>query len=82
MIYPHFHQGKPDAAVRSRLISNGNGLNMHVLEAGFETANRPCVLLLHGFPELAFSWRKVLPALAAAGFHAVAPDQRGYGRST
>jgi pimeloyl-ACP methyl ester carboxylesterase len=40
------------------------------------------VLLLHGFPELAFSWRRVLPALAAAGFYAVAPDQRGYGRTT
>jgi pimeloyl-ACP methyl ester carboxylesterase len=40
------------------------------------------VLLLHGFPEIAYSWRKVMPALAEAGFHAVAPDQRGYGRTT
>ena len=40
------------------------------------------LLLLHGFPEIAFSWRKVMPALAAAGFHVVAPDQRGYGRTT
>ena len=40
------------------------------------------MLLLHGFPELAYSWRKVMPALAAAGFHAIAPDQRGYGRTT
>ena len=55
---------------------------MHVLEAGFETRGRPCVLLLHGFPELAFSWRKVMPALAAAGYHVIAPDQRGYGRTT
>ncbi|HTT13258.1 MAG TPA: alpha/beta hydrolase [Burkholderiaceae bacterium] len=55
---------------------------MHVLEAGFETPGRPCVLLLHGFPELAYSWRRVMPALAAAGFHVVAPDQRGYGRTT
>ena len=53
---------------------------MHVLEAG--EAGRPGVLLLHGFPELAYSWRKVMPALAAAGFHVVAPDQRGYGRTT
>jgi pimeloyl-ACP methyl ester carboxylesterase len=82
MIYPEYHLGKPEAAVRSRMIANGNGLDMHILEAGFETPNRPCVLLLHGFPELAFSWRKVLPTLAAAGFHAVAPDQRGYGRTT
>jgi pimeloyl-ACP methyl ester carboxylesterase len=82
MIYPHFGHGKPQIAVRSRTLENGNGLNMHVLEAGFEAGNRPCVLLLHGFPEIAYSWRKVLPALAAAGFHAVAPDQRGYGRTT
>jgi pimeloyl-ACP methyl ester carboxylesterase len=40
------------------------------------------VLLLHGFPELAYSWRKLMPPLAAAGYHVVAPDQRGYGRTT
>ena len=40
------------------------------------------MLLLHGFPELAYSWRKVMPALAEAGYHVIAPDQRGYGRST
>jgi pimeloyl-ACP methyl ester carboxylesterase len=68
--------------IRSRFIDGINGLRVHVLEAGFETAGRPCVLLLHGFPELAYSWRKVMPALAAAGFHVVAPDQRGYGRTT
>ena len=82
MIYSRFNDGKPEAAVRSRLIENGNGLNMHVLEAGFEPENRPCILLLHGFPEIAYSWRKVLPRLAAAGFHVVAPDQRGYGHTT
>jgi len=64
------------------MLENGNGLTMHVLESGFEHENRPCVLLLHGFPEIAYSWRQVLPRLAAAGFHAVAPDQRGYGRTT
>jgi pimeloyl-ACP methyl ester carboxylesterase len=53
-----------------------------VLEAGFESRGRPCLLLLHGFPELAYSWRKVMPALADAGYHVIAPDQRGYGRST
>ena len=79
---PHFDHGKPEAAVRSRLLENGNGLTMHVLESGFESENRPCVLLLHGFPEIAYSWRSVLPRFAAAGFHAVAPDQRGYGRTT
>jgi pimeloyl-ACP methyl ester carboxylesterase len=66
--------------VRSRFVGGVNGLRMHVLEAG--EAGRPLLLLLHGFPELAYSWRKVMPALAEAGFHVVAPDQRGYGRTT
>ncbi len=75
------------AGVRARFVEGVNGLRMHVLEAGFEgrgpgRSGRPCLLLLHGFPELAYSWRKVMPALAAAGFHVVAPDQRGYGRTT
>src|ERR1700675_3097081 len=70
------------AGIRSRFVENINGLRMHVLEAGFETKGRPCLLLLHGFPELAFSWRKVMPALAEAGYHVIAPDQRGYGRTT
>src|SRR6201985_1793814 len=70
------------ASIRSRYVDGINGLSMHVLEAGFETSGRPCLLLLHGFPELAFSWRKVMPALADAGYHVIAPDQRGYGRTT
>jgi len=70
------------AGLRSRFVPDINGLRMHVLEAGFETRGRPCVLMLHGFPEIAYSWRKVMPPLAAAGFHVVAPDQRGYGRTT
>src|SRR6202050_657489 len=70
------------AGVRSRFVDGINGLRMHVLEAGFETQGRPCLLLLHGFPELAFSWRKVMPVLAEAGYHVIAPDQRGYGRTT
>jgi pimeloyl-ACP methyl ester carboxylesterase len=53
---------------------------MHVLEAG--TPGRQCVLLLHGFPELSYSWRKVMPALAEAGYYVLAPDQRGYGKTT
>jgi pimeloyl-ACP methyl ester carboxylesterase len=68
--------------VRARIVPGINGLDIHLLEAGYETAGRPAVLLLHGFPEIAYSWRKVLPALAAAGYHAIAPDQRGYGRTT
>jgi pimeloyl-ACP methyl ester carboxylesterase len=69
------------SAIRSRFVEDINGLTMHVLEAGFETRGRPCVLLLHGFPELAFSWRKAMPPLAEAGYHVIAPDQRGYGRT-
>jgi pimeloyl-ACP methyl ester carboxylesterase len=70
------------SGVRSRFVPDINGLRIHVLEAGFETAGRPCVLLLHGFPELAYSWRRLMPLLAAAGYHVVAPDLRGYGRTT
>jgi pimeloyl-ACP methyl ester carboxylesterase len=68
--------------IRARFVPGVNGLRMHILEAGFEELGRPGVLLLHGFPELAFSWRKVMTALASAGFHVIAPDQRGYGRTT
>lgn len=69
------------AGIRSRYADNGNGLTMHYLEAGFEEPGRPLAVLLHGFPELAYSWRKVMPALAQAGYWVVAPDQRGYGRT-
>ena len=96
MIYRPDNHGKPhnqvaaqgyDAArlpagVRSRMVACANGLNMHVLEAGFESPNRPSIVLLHGFPELAYSWRKLMPILAAAGYHVIAPDQRGYGRTS
>lgn len=81
MIQTHPLDGLP-AGIRSRYVDNINGLRMHVLEAGFEGKSRPCLLLLHGFPELAYSWRKIMLPLAAAGYHVVAPDQRGYGRTT
>lgn len=54
-----------------------NGIQMHLAEQG----EGPVVLLCHGFPELWYSWRHQLEALAAAGFHAVAPDMRGYGQT-
>ena len=57
-----------------------NGVQLHTLEAGEPGA--PLVVLAHGFPELAYSWRHQIPALAAAGYHVLAPDQRGYGRTT
>jgi pimeloyl-ACP methyl ester carboxylesterase len=68
--------------VRSRFVDDINGLRVHVLEAGFEGRRRPGLLLLHGFPELAYSWRNVMAPLAAAGYHVFAPDLRGYGRTT
>ena len=55
------------AGIRSRFVHNINGITMHVLEAGYETPGRPAVLMLHGFPELAYSWRKVMLPLAAQG---------------
>jgi len=70
------------ASIRSRHLNGVNGLDMHFLEAGFAAGPRPVLLLLHGFPELAYSWRKVMPELADAGYHVIAPDQRGYGRTT
>jgi pimeloyl-ACP methyl ester carboxylesterase len=65
--------GAREAATHRRLQTNGIGI--HVAEAG----SGPLVVLLHGFPELWYSWRHQLPVLAAAGYHAVAPDLRGYG---
>jgi pimeloyl-ACP methyl ester carboxylesterase len=65
-------------AIRRRTVST-NGIEMQIAEAGGEG---PLVVLCHGFPELSYSWRHQLPALAAAGYRAVAPDQRGYGGTT
>jgi pimeloyl-ACP methyl ester carboxylesterase len=78
---PPYGNATLPAGIRSRMVDNVNGMTVHMLEAGFESQDRPCVLLLHGFPELAYSWRKVMLPLAAAGYHVVAPDQRGYGRT-
>ncbi len=62
--------------VNHRFIDT-NGIRMHIAEQG----QGPPVVLCHGFPECWYSWRRQLPALAAAGYHAVAPDQRGYGQT-
>ena len=61
----------------SRTIS-ANGIELFVLEQG----QGPLVVLCHGWPELSYSWRHQIPAIAAAGFHVVAPDMRGFGRSS
>ena len=62
------------AEITQRIIAT-NGINMRIAEAG----TGPLVVLCHGFPESWYSWRHQLPALAEAGYHVVAPDQRGYG---
>src|SRR5689334_11699165 len=63
--------------MRERTV-RANGIDLHVAEQG---RGRP-VILCHGFPELWYSWRHQLPALATAGYRAVAPDLRGYGGSS
>lgn len=65
--------------MRERLV-DVNGVRLKVLEAGDRGA--PVVLLAHGFPSLGYSWRHVMPTLADAGYHVLAPDQRGYGGSS
>ena len=61
----------------SRTIS-ANGIELYLLEQG----EGPLVVLCHGWPELSYSWRHQIPALAQAGFHVVAPDMRGFGRTS
>jgi hypothetical protein len=73
---PPYGNGTLPTGVRSRLVPNVNGLTVNLLEAGYETPGRPLVLLLHGFPNLAYSWRKVMPALAAAGYYAAGHGDR------
>jgi pimeloyl-ACP methyl ester carboxylesterase len=65
--------------VTERVIST-NGVRLRTVEAG--NRGDPLVVLAHGFPELAYSWRHQIPALASAGYHVLAPDQRGYGGSS
>ena len=70
------------SAITSRHVDTDT-LNFHILEAGHShDRSRPLILLLHGFPEVSYSWRYVMPDLSAAGYYVVAPDLRGYGRTT
>jgi len=75
---PYGHNTLPPG-VRARLVPDVNGLTVNMLEAGAQ--GRPMVLLIHGFPNLGYSWRKVMLALAAAGYYVAAPDCRGFGRT-
>ncbi|KAF2085357.1 alpha/beta-hydrolase [Saccharata proteae CBS 121410] len=73
----------PDGITETQTPVTASGLSFHVLEAGYSPSReKPLVLLLHGFPEMAYSWRNIMPSLAAAGYYVVAADQRGYGRTT
>ncbi len=65
--------------IKSKVINDINGLDIHYLESGENKENSELIVLLHGFPELSFSWRKILPILSDNGYHVVAPDQRGFG---
>src|SRR5215212_3104462 len=69
---------KGGKAMRSSRTVSANGIEIFVLEQG----EGPLVLLCHGWPELSYSWRHQIPAIAAAGFHVMAPDMRGFGRTT
>lgn len=71
--------GETVRASTERLVDT-NGVRLRVTEAGDPDA--PTVVLAHGFPELGYSWRHQIPALAEAGYHVLAPDQRGYGGSS
>jgi len=68
--------------IKSRVIHGVNGASFHILEAGHRSSTSKSILLIHGFPELAFSWRKVMAELASQGYYVIAPDVRGYGRSS
>ena len=83
-IAPHeMHSKATDPRIGERHMAHAqhrsietNGINMHIAEQG----EGPLVVLCDGFPECWYAWRHQLPALAEAGYHVVAPDQRGYGQ--
>ena len=67
----------PEPQLAERTVAT-NGVELNVVDVG----SGPPVVLAHGFPELSYSWRHQVPALAAAGYRVLAPDQRGYGKSS
>ena len=78
----NYGNGTLPSQIRSNVCKGVNGLDIHYLEAGFEGKNKPLIILLHGFPELSYSWRKIILPLSESGYHVVAPDQRGFGATT
>lgn len=65
---------------RTRAVVSHDGVRLTVTEAG-HAGDGPTVVLVHGFPDLSYTWRRQIPAIAGAGYHVLAPDGRGYGRS-
>ena len=70
----------PAGLSERQITSSASDLSYHIIECG--SKGNPLIILLHGFPELAYSWRKIMPDLARQSFYVVAFDQRGYGRTT
>ena len=70
----------PTGVRERQIVSDASDLSYHIIEAGEK--GRPLIILIHGFPELAYSWRGIMPTLAQEGFYVVAFDQRGCGRTT
>ena len=76
-----YYKGTLDKQIKSRTIKNINGLEVHFLESGEKEFSKGLIVLLHGFPELSYSWRKIIPILSNNGYHVIAPDQRGFGKT-
>lgn len=74
-----YYQDLLPREIKSNYAQDINGIDMHYLESGKKTSDSKLIILLHGFPELSYSWRKILPVLSDNGFHVIAPDQRGFG---
>ena len=66
--------------LKSKILNNINGLNIHILENNAEIKKDNIILLLHGFPEISFSYRYLMVLFEKAGYYCIAPDQRGYSK--
>ena len=67
--------------LKSRLIKNVNGMNINILENDVKRKKDNIIIMLHGFPEISFSFRYLIKLFSKKGYYCVAPDQRGYGRT-
>ncbi len=78
----NYGKGTLPTGIKSGVCRDVNGLDIHYLEAGRRSEDSSLIVLLHGFPELSYSWRKIILPLSEAGYHVVVPDQRGFGRTS